>query len=69
MLTHDDFKTPTWQRINTLLNGRIDELRRQNDADLDEQQTAAVRGGIKELKRLLGLAEQRPGSHTARPER
>jgi len=69
MLTHDDFKTPTWQRIDALLNKRIDELRRQNDADLDEQQTAAVRGGIMELKRLLSLAEPRPGSHTARPER
>lgn len=69
MLTHDDFKTPTWQRIDALLNKRIDELRRQNDSELDERQTAAVRGGIKELKRLLGLAEQRPGSHTARPER
>ena len=69
MLTQDDLKTPTWQRIDALLNRRIDELRRQNDSELDERQTAAVRGGIKELKRLLSLAEQRPGSHTARPER
>lgn len=69
MLTQDDFKTPTWQRIDALVNKRIEELRRQNDADLDERKTAEVRGAIKELKKLLGLAEQRPGSHTARPER
>lgn len=69
-LHQDDFKSPVWGRVAERLRARIEALRLQNDSNkLTEVETAAIRGGIAELKLLLNLAEQRPGSHTVWHER
>lgn len=54
----DDFRSPTWKRLVTHVEGRIAELRVLNDQPLAVERTASTRGGIAELKRILALADQ-----------
>lgn len=51
-----------------MINERIDELRKLNDSDLTIEKTSLVRGGIKELKKILALAEQASASQAVSPE-
>jgi hypothetical protein len=54
----EDFRTDVWKRLTQTLEERLEELRQLNDnPSLGVEQTALVRGGIKELKRILSLAE------------
>ena len=55
-----DFRTGAWLRLVEHMQERIDELRRSNDSDLSEKQTADVRGRIAELKRFLALPSESP---------
>jgi len=54
----EDFRTDVWKRLTQTLEERLEELRQLNDnPSLGVEQTALVRGGIKELKRILSLAD------------
>lgn len=53
----EDFKSPTWRRYTKFLEMRLGELREQNDRHKDSEQTAATRGSIAEVKRMLALGE------------
>ena len=44
-----------WRDLMRHCEDRIAELRQRNDADLDERQTANVRGRVAELKALIAL--------------
>ena len=57
MLTKDDFKTPTWQRVTEHLQTHLDKARQQNDKHLSAE-TAALRGRISALKELLNLPDR-----------
>lgn len=57
-LLREDFHTPTWRRLSEHLGARLSELRERNDRHEDESTTAATRGSIAEVKRILALAEQ-----------
>ena len=48
---------PLWAKINKHLEDRLDTLRRQNDGDLTEVETARLRGCIQEVKALMGADE------------
>jgi hypothetical protein len=50
-----DLHSSTWAYISEYATKEIERLRGKNDAMLDEQQTAAIRGQIKFAKRLLAL--------------
>ena len=56
-LTRDELRTQTWVKLRAYLEGRVEELRVQNDnlqsKDID---TAIRRGRIDELKALLAMA-------------
>lgn len=58
VLLREDFSTRTWKRLSQHLDARLTDLRQQNDRELDEIQTASIRGSIGEVKRILALAEQ-----------
>lgn len=61
-LTPEDFRSPTWLRLEYSLKKRVGDLRRQNDnPQLTDQETQRIRGKISELKRILGLPKGRPG--------
>lgn len=52
----------TWKFIKKFLEEDLQKLREQNDkVTLDAEKTAAIRGQIKEVKRILNLENERPG--------
>ena len=65
----EDFRGNTWKRLTQTLEERLEELRQLNDSpSLGVEQTALVRGGIKELKRILGLADEVSPSPLVSPD-
>jgi hypothetical protein len=58
LLSDAERRSLTWRKIARYIEARTQELRVNNDAlSLDERRTAALRGGIAELKNLLALGE------------
>jgi hypothetical protein len=58
LLKPEDFRTPAWKRLTQVLDARIEDLRQSNDQlSLSVERTAAIRGGIAELKKILSLAD------------
>lgn len=68
MLLTEDFYTSCWKRTAAMVESRIEELRLSNDKPLTEIETARVRGGIHELKKILALAEDASASHADAPD-
>lgn len=69
MLTVADLRSPLWRRLTDELESRLAELRETNDAQhLDAIKTAAIRGQLAELKRILSLATDASGRADAFPE-
>lgn len=63
MLLKQDFHTDTWRRMKKFINERLQDLREQNDQiSLSLEKTAALRGEIAGLKRLLDLEEDNSSS-------
>jgi len=56
VLTKGDQATAVWLKIEAHCHHRMAVHRKQNDGDLDEKETASLRGRIKELKYILSLA-------------
>lgn len=68
-MRQEDFRTPAWKRLTQVLEERIEDLRQSNDQlSLTVERTAAIRGGIAELKKILSLAEQASLSQAVDPE-
>jgi hypothetical protein len=68
-LKQEDFRTPTWKRLTQVLEERIEDLRQSNDQlSLSVERTAAIRGGIAELKKILSLAEDASLSPAVDPD-
>ena len=68
MLLTEDFYTSCWKRTAAKIESRIQELRLYNEKELPEIETARVRGGIRELKNILALAENASASHADAPD-
>ena len=65
----EDFRTPAWKRLTQVLEERIEDLRQSNDQlSLSVERTAAIRGGIAELKKILSLAEDASLSPAVDPD-
>ncbi len=57
-----DFQTAVWRRLEEDMRTRLQELRELNDRQTqNELQTAATRGQIAEVKRLLALSSDSAG--------
>lgn len=55
----EDFRSDVWKRLTKTLEERLEDLRQLNDNPaMGVEQTALIRGGIKEVKKILGLAEE-----------
>lgn len=54
-LLASELDSALWQKIKGHLVKRIEQLRKDNDADKSDTDTAKIRGQIKELKALLTL--------------
>ena len=64
----EDFHTQCWKRLSQLVEERIDELRKLNDSEMSPEKTSSVRGGIKELKKILALAEDASAGPAVSPD-
>lgn len=60
ILTDSDKISPTWINLSKHLESRLEQMRKRLEGDLDQMQTASLRGQIKEIRRILSLAEDRP---------
>ena len=55
-MNYEDLSSSTWRRLTDALTVRLAELRSMNDKpELNEIQTAVIRGKIAEVKRILSL--------------
>lgn len=55
----NDFSNLDWAHVQKWANEEIGRLRQRNDSmELDRDQTCALRGEIRALKRLLALPEE-----------
>ena len=61
-LLASDLDTGTWDRLRADMEERLSVLRKRNDADLTETETARLRGQISEINHWLSL---QPHSQTA----
>jgi hypothetical protein len=68
MLERQDFRTDTWMRLARGLSDRLLALRELNDIRHDDIKTAALRGQISEVKRILALADEASASESVRSE-
>lgn len=58
LLSAFDRISPVWTAIDKHLNERIEVLRSKNDGDLDQIETAKIRGRIAELRAMLDLGKE-----------
>lgn len=62
-----DFRTTVWAKVQAHLQGRLDELRLENDALLlSWDQTLIKRARIDEIKELLALPQEGPADAAGR---
>lgn len=59
-----DYTTATWLRFKEDAEARLAELRKQNDSDKPAEETARLRGQIKELKYWLDRDKPAPAVET-----
>ena len=52
--------SPAWQQLQAHLTARLADLRKDNDKEQTEAETAKLRGQISEIKRLIALNEDLP---------
>ena len=60
-LSKAEKETAVWLKLKAHFEERLEEVRKQNDANLSPEETANRRGKIAELKRILAL-EKPPSS-------
>jgi hypothetical protein len=53
-----EFTSPGWQQLRRWVEAELVKARLKNDADISDIHTAALRGEIKVLKRILDLPNQ-----------
>lgn len=59
-LTHMERESALWKKIEAHLNERIEVCRRKNDGDLNEIETAKLRGALSAFKQMLALGADLP---------
>ena len=63
-----DFSSPGWHQLHRWVQVELDKARLKNDADISDIHTAALRGEIRLLKRILDLPNQATRGVAAEPE-
>ena len=63
-----DFSAPGWHQFRRWAEAELEKARLKNDAVLDQIQTAALRGEIRLLKRILDLPNQATRGVAAEPD-
>lgn len=63
-----DFQSPTWHQLRRWTEDQLKRAREKNDAQLAPDDTAALRGEIRVLKRILDLPEAAAREHAVGPD-
>jgi len=63
-LTIEERRSPLWRKLNEYFERRLSEMRKQNDGDKSETDTANLRGRIAELKLLIQLGNDPAKEHS-----
>lgn len=63
-LTIEERRSPLWRKLNEHFERRLSEMRKQNDGDKSETDTANLRGRIAELKLLIQLGSDPAKEHS-----
>lgn len=59
-LTEIERNSAVWQKLKPYYEKRLETLRRQNDGNLNREQTAKLRGRIAECVGVLSLGTDKP---------
>lgn len=59
-LTEQERNDPLWLKVKAELESRLNQLRKDNDKDMNESATAKLRGRISEVKRILDMGVDTP---------
>lgn len=57
-LTEIELQSAVWQKLKAHMEQRLDECRRRNDGDLNEIETARLRGRIACLREFLSIGAE-----------
>lgn len=63
-----DFQTPAWHQIRRWAEDQLRRAREKNDALLAPDDTAALRGEIRVLKRIIDLPNAVAREHAVDPD-
>lgn len=64
-----DFSSPTWHQLRKWAEAELEKARRRNEAlELTSEQTAALRGEIKTLRKFLDLPNAATRGVVAEPD-
>ena len=58
LLTIEEKRSPLWRRLEEYLDERLIALRKENDGDRSELDTAKLRGRIAEVKSMIALGKE-----------
>lgn len=58
VLTIEEKRSAFWRKLEDYCEDRLEVLRKENDADRSEIETARLRGRIAELKSLISLGKE-----------
>lgn len=59
-LTQEERSSALWAKIVKWAHQRVDSHRKRNDNDQTIEQTASIRGQIREAKALISLGREKP---------
>jgi hypothetical protein len=60
ILTESELSSPVWDKIKKHYEARIQTLRAENDKNMNDIETATLRGRIREAKLVLDLGNPKP---------
>lgn len=59
-LTKQERNDPLWLKLKAEYESRLAQLRKDNDKDMSETETAKLRGRIAELRRIIDMGAEKP---------
>lgn len=59
-LTKEERDHPIWLKLKAEYEARLAQLRKDNDKDMSETETAKQRGRISEVRRIIDMGAEKP---------
>lgn len=59
-LDNQERNDPLWLKLKADFDSRLAQLRASNDKDMNDTETAKVRGRIAEIRRIIDMGAEKP---------